>query len=55
MIVVKIPVVRRHARLRPVPILKSARMKGRPESWPGEQLERLLTPRELDEIWRGHL
>ena len=28
-----------------VPLLESARMKGRPRSWPGEKLERLLTAR----------
>lgn len=53
-IVVKIPDVRRHARDQAVPILRSARLKGRPESWPSEKLERLLTPHEIDAVSHGH-
>nr|WP_169310456.1 hypothetical protein [Rhodococcus oryzae] len=49
----KIPVVLQHVRHEAVPILESARMKGRPKSWPGEQLERLLTDGEIQDIERG--
>jgi hypothetical protein len=35
-----------------LPLLKSARMKGDPKSWPSEKLERLLTPNELDQVLR---
>lgn len=33
-----------------VPMLESARMQGNPKSWSSEQLERLLTPREIDQV-----
>lgn len=33
-----------------VPLLDSARMKGRPKSWPSEKLERLLTPAEIEAV-----
>jgi len=33
-----------------VPLLESARMKGRPRSWPSEKLERLLTPAEIEAV-----
>ncbi|MFD4184174.1 hypothetical protein [Rhodococcus sp. NPDC058514] len=49
----KIPVVLHHARHESVPILESARMKGRPKSWPSEKLERLLTQGEIEAIHRG--
>lgn len=35
-----------------VPLLKSARLKGSPKSWPSEKLERLLTPSEIDLVLR---
>nr|WP_296778670.1 hypothetical protein [Rhodococcus sp. (in: high G+C Gram-positive bacteria)] len=38
-----------------VPLLESARMSGSPRKWPSEQLERLLTPGELDMIRRGQV
>ncbi len=38
-----------------VPLLGSARMHGDPKSWPGEKLERLLTPREMDQVRRGRI
>ncbi|HEY5856105.1 MAG TPA: hypothetical protein VIW24_19235 [Aldersonia sp.] len=34
----------------PVPLLETARMKGRPKSWPSEKLERLLTPAEIEAV-----
>ncbi|WP_181762931.1 hypothetical protein [Rhodococcus spelaei] len=46
--------VLRHPRHQSLPLLPSARLKGRPESWSGEQLERLLTPREIDDLFHGH-
>ncbi|MGW6378866.1 hypothetical protein ACWFRB_22670 [Rhodococcus sp. NPDC055112] len=49
----KIPVVLQHARHDAVPILESARMKGRPKSWPDEKLERLLTDGEREDVERG--
>ncbi|WP_198289419.1 hypothetical protein [Rhodococcus sp. AW25M09] len=36
-----------------LPLLKTARMSGRPRTWPGEKLERLLTPQELELMRRG--
>lgn len=42
-------ILRRHGDLT-LPILESARMHGKPKSWPSEKLERLLTPRELDQV-----
>lgn len=38
-----------------VPLLKSARFKGNPKSWPSEKLERLLTPSELDLVLRHRI
>ncbi|MFC9787458.1 hypothetical protein [Rhodococcus sp. NPDC127528] len=46
--------VLRHPHRQSLPLLATARLKGRPESWPAEQLERLLTPREIDDLYRGH-
>ncbi|CAM2831192.1 Transposase [Skermania piniformis] len=34
----------------PVPLLSSACLAGNPKSWPSEQLERLLTPSEIDQV-----
>ncbi|MBJ8348619.1 hypothetical protein [Antrihabitans sp. YC2-6] len=33
-----------------IPILETARLQGKPKSWPGEKLERLLTPGEIDQV-----
>ncbi|MBD0322520.1 MAG: hypothetical protein ICV72_03925 [Aldersonia sp.] len=38
-----------------VPLLKSARLKGNPKSWPSEKLERLLTPNEIDQVLRHRI
>ncbi|MGA9871650.1 MAG: hypothetical protein WBQ44_10980 [Rhodococcus sp. (in: high G+C Gram-positive bacteria)] len=38
-----------------VPLLETARMSGRPRTWPSEKLERLLTPGEIDMVRRGQL
>lgn len=51
----KFHAVLRRARNNSVPLLESARMPGRPGSWPSEKLERLLTPREIDQVLHGNL
>ncbi|MGW0176668.1 hypothetical protein ACWDUM_22810 [Rhodococcus sp. NPDC003322] len=50
----KIPDVLRPAHRNPVPLLPTTRSRGRREAWPSERLERLLTPREIDDLVRGH-
>ncbi|MFD1815166.1 hypothetical protein [Rhodococcus gannanensis] len=37
-----------------VPMLPTARTWRRRETWPAEGLERLLTPREVDDLVHGH-
>ena len=46
----KINTILRRSRSNSVPLLASARMHGRPKSWPSEKLERLLTPFEIDQV-----
>ncbi|QHE68079.1 hypothetical protein GFS60_01596 [Rhodococcus sp. WAY2] len=52
MIVVNVHSILRRDRS-PLPLLESARLQGRPSSWPSEKLERLMTPREIEEVLRG--
>ena len=42
-------------RSRAIPLLKTAQLKGRPRSWPSEQLERLLTPSEIELVRHGQI
>ncbi|MFF0817328.1 hypothetical protein ACFYVR_19525 [Rhodococcus sp. NPDC003318] len=43
-----------HSTPRPsLPLLPIQRSRGRRPVWPSERLERLLTPREVDDLLRG--
>jgi len=47
---VKINSILRRSHGESLPLLDSARMQGKPQSWSSEKLERLLTPREIDQV-----
>ncbi|NLU83130.1 hypothetical protein [Rhodococcus sp. HNM0569] len=51
----KLPSMLRRTRSEPLPLLPTARMEGRPSTWSGEKLERLLTPREIEQVLHGDL
>ena len=38
-----------------LPLLQTATFDGAPATWPGEKLERLMTPREIELVVRGRL